>query len=107
MFNKLDRGQRGYLTTNDIMDFLSRLGVYCTEREANYLLRLYDLNKDGRIAGHEFAEVILPATNYTLRNLASNRATLATYLLPYKVESEVATVWARELEFYRDLEISR
>ena len=91
----------------DLYNFLRDNSTIISERESFNILKTYDLNGDGKLSYTEFMNAILPAANLMLRNLASSRSAISSYMMPYDVEIAVARVWQRELDLNKTLEIQK
>lgn len=74
LFRQLDVRGQGALKAGDLAEGLNRLGLSVTPEECLGLLKLYDLDLDGRLSPEEFYALFRPhSTNYLL--MLSNRKT--------------------------------
>ena len=51
--------------------------------------------------------LVLPATDISLRNLATSRSPIPSYTLPYEIESCLVRVLMKEIEMIRSLELAK
>ena len=68
-FNRIDVDDIGELDSSDIKYYLEQKGVACTLEEAALLIHQYDEDGNGRLNYNEFCQLILPSTNYQLREV--------------------------------------
>jgi Ca2+-binding EF-hand superfamily protein len=90
-----------YLTSADLRDFLTDNKVYITSTEAHDLLRVLDLDRDGRVSYTEFLGGVLPKTDSSLRHRATRRDAYSLdedERLPYDVEYGLVRLLEEELK---------
>lgn len=102
-FRTMDRLQKGYLTSTDLVDFLRDNGVDAAEREGYLLLRSCDSNGDGRLSYSDFAYAALP-DSLRHRELVMSRARFESEEMQPDVLCAVVRVFERELQYLRDIE---
>lgn len=56
----MDKGKKGYLSRDDVREFLADNGFYATEREIECIISKADKTKDGRINFNEFVDEFSP-----------------------------------------------
>ncbi|KAL4487559.1 hypothetical protein ABPG72_017348 [Tetrahymena utriculariae] len=106
-FRRLDQTKTGQLSATDLIDFLEQNKILISHKEAIQLLRILDLNNDGRVTYADFAESILPQEDARLKQIANLRE--GYYLedgesLPYEAEWSLARVLEQEVKNYRNIE---
>ena len=104
-FKRIDRLSTGNIDDADIVTFCADNGVHCTHHDAANVIAQYDENSNGRLSFTEFNQMCLPATNESLRILATSRdySTLKprTAVLPASLEVALARVFGAEIDFQR------
>ena len=102
-FRRIDQHQIGDISDEDVQVFCNANGVYCSLQDATDLIGQYDENGDGRLSYAEFQQIVLSATSPSLRLLATGRDSTAyaprRAYLASSLESELATVFQREINF--------
>jgi hypothetical protein len=82
--------------------------VHCDHRDAANIIAQYDENGNGKLCFTEFNQLVLPATNETLRILATSRDystfKLRTAVLSPSLEGAVARIFQAEIDFQRRTE---
>lgn len=107
-FKRIDCLGLSYLGVTELKQFLKENGVYPLDEEIIYLIKRYDTNGDLRISYTNFADAILPATDPTLRQLATHRESyyVGKYeALPYDVERLLSQLFEKEINAFRRIEI--
>ncbi|CAG9325661.1 unnamed protein product [Blepharisma stoltei] len=104
-FKFLDRAGLGSISLIDVLSFLERNRVYCTEQDCQLLIRQYDANSDGRLSLSEFTQLALPSANQLLRDLTQARP--AYPRVSSDVEYLLMRLFETEIQVQRDMEDSR
>ena len=107
-FKRIDELGVGYIRDADLHMFLKENGVAASENDILYLFSLFDSNGDGRMTYSDFLKAVLPVTNPSLRQRASQRESYyvgKNETLPYDVEWSLARVFEKELIAYRKIEV--
>jgi Ca2+-binding EF-hand superfamily protein len=105
-FKRLALAPSSNLTSTDLKDFLADNKVFISSGEAYDLLRALDLDRDGRISYSEFLKAVLPKTDSSLRQRATNRSptSLEDGRLPFEVEYGLARIFEEELNSLQRVE---
>lgn len=69
----LDYSLQGQLEAFDFVRYFQHYGLLCSLPEAKAIISQFDWDQDGRLSEDEFADMLLPTTNETLRSEASTR----------------------------------
>lgn len=84
-FQALDQDRDGYVTSYEIYRFMrDTLNISVPLREAEAVIREFDGNLDSKLSFNEFAQLSLPATSYSLRDIALKRPNAALMSYSYK-----------------------
>lgn len=107
-FKRLDRKRTGEISEGDIIAFCEENGVKCTYHDAEQVITQYDESGSGKLIFTEFNQLVLPTTNETLRMMVSTRheeesKPRETFLMT-KVESGLANIFKKEIEYQRTTE---
>ena len=82
--------------------------MHCSLHDAANVIAQYDENSNGRLCFTEFNQMLLPATNETLRVMASSRdyspSTIRSSVLSPSLEAAISKVFQSEIEFQRRTE---
>lgn len=92
----------------DVVNFCLDNGISCTYHDATLVIAQYDENSNGRLCFTEFNQFALPATNESLRELATSRD-YSLYksnssILLSTLEAALARLFAAEIEYQRRVE---
>lgn len=108
-FQALDQDRDGFITAYEIYRFLrdtSHTAVPLSE--ADSVIREFDGNLDNKLSFSEFAQFALPATSYSLRDIALKRPNAALYSYSYKYQPlsyttlrQLAELLEQEMRFQR------
>ena len=103
-FQHLDINQRHYLSVNDLLSFLNELDVYPSEEEVRNLITFNKSSKDLKLTYNDFENMILPATNSNLYQLALARRVNNNKGLSYTSAWALARVLDKEISGMRKIE---
>ena len=114
IFQLIDRGnqqqEKGWIDAADLQQFLEHHYIQAKENELEELIAEFDSDEDGRLSFDEFQMMMLPSTNLNLRTIAQmrkNSMLLVDQKASYEVESMVARLVNREMEYHKKRESNR
>lgn len=101
----IDTRSVGRIDAYDIVDFLRKHYISAELADGNDIVREYDSSNDGTLEFNEFCQLVLPATNNSLRHVAEHRHHSpyfrASEPLPYAVVSLLVRLFEKELTLHR------
>jgi Ca2+-binding EF-hand superfamily protein len=105
-FAKIDSDKDGVIDANDLVQFMKQKYVKTNPREAEMIIREYDADQDGSLSLEEFCQIILPATNESMRKLALSRNhSKYNYRIrgdgQFEVENSICLLLENELRFVK------
>lgn len=106
-FRRIDKHNKGYLTIEDVIEFLEEMDFVPTEAQVRSFFVLYDTDNDMRLSYSDFKNAVLPATNQYARELATNRGSYHSQELSYGASWALARVFEKEIQAFKQLEIKR
>ena len=78
-FSEFDIIADGRIGTDDVVAFEKQFYIRAGEQEAEWLIREYDADEDGKLDQEEFQQMLLPATDQQLRDHVEDRVHAVTY----------------------------
>ena len=78
-FQEFDATGKGYVTGEDIKNYLKNFYIRVTTEEAEALIKEFDASEDGTLITDEFQQIILPSANQNLRRMAELRVFSYSY----------------------------
>lgn len=95
-FKRIDRQSKGFLTAQDLQDFLSSTGLHYEYNTLNRLIEHFSITNSGRMSLHEFTQAVLPATSPIVRDKVLGRPAFA--YLAKEAELSLQGLLCKELE---------
>ena len=112
-FQRIDKEHKGYLTPEDLLDFLQTNSYENEEvrgvtlEECKLCVSQYDDDRDGTLSYQEFLYLVLPARDAKMRRRILSRPSyvLETGVkLPFDVEYALVTIMNKEIQLQNNLE---
>ena len=112
LFEILDEEKKSFITYNNILDFLSKYSIDCSEKEIKSIIKLYDKDKDNYLNYEEFLYLILPNNKQLNKEIYSDNKLQKPYndvlnidlILPNYIKNDFCNIFRNELEFIRIFE---
>lgn len=106
-FRRIDKLNRGYITVGDMIEFLEEMELTPLESQVRNFFILYDTDNDYKLSYDDFKNAVLPASNLSLRELATNRGSYSDQPLSYAASWAMARVFEKEIQSFKQLDIKR
>ena len=101
IFKRFDRESKNFVTEGNIIDFLHQNSVYCTDKEAKYLILFYDTDKSRSLTYSQFLNIILCDGAHNKRTITKMQVCKH---LPYAIEFSVCRVFEKEINLVRTVD---
>lgn len=108
LFQKIDEEKNSLISYTNIINFLQRNSIYCTENEAKSIINIYDINRNNFLNYKEFLYFILLKEKLLDKRInfhfSYNNSELSLLNLPYNIEYDFCQILENELFLVRKLE---
>lgn len=106
-FNTIDQWGRGYLTSQDLLQFCSYNHIQIQEYESDFFIYSYAANKQD-FTFQDYLRLVLPKHDADLRTTCLDRkksyAPNESKVLPFYLEEQLSQIFEQELQYLREIE---
>ena len=106
-FIRLDRKNNGYLTANEIFQFLQDNGLEASMEECTYLVKFFDTDEDGALNYTDYMQMVVTCDDAYLRSTVTQRDPYGVntdeFLSPV-LERELSILLEKELAYHSEIE---
>lgn len=103
VFCVIDKEGKNSIDAVNIVEFMKQNSKLASIQDAEFFIMFYDSDCDRLLSYSEFLNVVLSETNYSLRQLARDRAglTVPKLMLTFNAEYSIAKIIEKELDIVR------